>query len=147
MNGPRNGVFNGLNAIKTVSLVHTCSAACSIFRISALAISLLLIQVSTFAWAEEGVYNWKDAAGRVHYSNRPPPNQPATLVPLNDKPVTVQPTEHIYTWMDSAGKTHYGAKPPAGVEAKELKEDDSSLSTIHAGQLRPAEQSLLQGSH
>ena len=127
--------------------MYTCSVACSIYRISVLAISLLLIQVSAFVWAEEGVYSWKDATGRVHYGNRPPLNQPATRVPLNEKPVTVQPTEHIYTWIDSTGKTHYGAKPPAGVEAKELKEDDSSLSTIHAGQLRPAEKSLLQGLH
>lgn len=146
MSGLPNGVFDEPNLRLSLSLMlaQTGLAARSSWRTSALAIWLLLMRTGALVWAEEGVYSWKDATGRVHYSNRPPIDQPATLVPLNANPVTVQPTERIYTWTDSAGKTHYAAKPPTGVEAKELKEDDSSLSTIHSGQLRPGEETLLQ---
>ena len=89
------------------------------------------------ALAGDDAYTWKDAAGRVHYGNRPPEGQAAT-------PIPVQPTERIYTWTDSAGKVHYGAHPPADVPAKELKEEDGALSTIHSGQLRSGEQQLLR---
>lgn len=109
-----------------------------------LLISLLPAQPSGLARAEDGVYTWKDAAGRVHYSNRRPEGQPAEAVELNAKPVTVRPTEHIYTWTDGEGKVHYGAKPPPDVPAKELKEDDSSLSTVRSGKLRAGEQELLR---
>jgi hypothetical protein len=109
-----------------------------------LLVSLLLASPGGFALAEDGVYTWKDAAGRVHYSNRRPENQPAEAVELNAKPVTVQPTEHIFTWTDGAGKVHYGAKPPPDVPAKELKEDDSSLSTVRSSKLRAGEQELLR---
>jgi len=80
--------------------------------------------------ADEGVYTWKDGAGRVHYSNRRPEGHPAETVELNAKPVVVQPTETIYTWIDDQGKAHYGAKPPANFPVKKLKEEDSSLSTV-----------------
>ncbi|MBL8259233.1 MAG: DUF4124 domain-containing protein [Candidatus Competibacteraceae bacterium] len=80
--------------------------------------------------ADEGVYTWKDGAGRVHYSNRRPEGHPVETVELNAKPVTVQPTESIYTWIDDRGKVHYGAKPPANFPVKRLKEEDSSLSTV-----------------
>ena len=94
---------------------------------------------------EGAVYTWKDAGGRVHYSNRPPPEgQPAAPVELNAKPVKVQPTERIYTWTDAEGKIHYGPQPPPEVPAKELREDDASLSTIRPGPLRPGEQQRLQ---
>jgi hypothetical protein len=73
----------------------------------------------------------------VHFGNRPPEGQPVT-------PVPVQSTDRIYTWTDAEGKVHYGAHPPADVPAKEIGEDDGSLSTIHAGQLRPGEQQLLK---
>lgn len=114
-----------------------------------LLVSLLLTQPSGFVLAEDGVYTWKDASGRVHYGNRPPEGQPAETVQLNAKPVTVQPTEHIYTWTDGEGKVHYGAKPPPDTPAKELKEDDSSLSTIRSSKLRAGEQELLRelGQH
>lgn len=98
-------------------------------------------------WAVAGegeVYTWKDAAGRVHYSNRLPEGQVAEPVPLNAKPVTVQPTEHIYTWTDAEGRIHYGARPPPDVPAKELKEDEGSLSLIRSGKLRSGEEQLLQ---
>lgn len=105
-----------------------------------LLVSLLLAQPGHLAGAEGGVYTWKDASGRVHYSNRRPEGQPAETVELNAKPVTVQPTERIYTWTDREGKVHYGAKPPPDTPAKELKEDDSSLSTVPFGKPSAAEQ-------
>jgi hypothetical protein len=97
----------------------------------------------TFAGDTE-VFTWKDAAGRVHYGNRPPEGQAAEPVQLNAKPVAVQPTEHIYTWTDSEGKIHYGARPPPDAAAKELKEEDSSLSTIRSTQVREGERQLLR---
>jgi hypothetical protein len=104
------------------------------------------LTVAGVALGGEGtVYTWKDAGGRVHYSNRPPPEgQPATPVELNAKPVKVQPTERIYTWTDAEGRIHYGPQPPPDVPAKELREDDSSLSTIRPGPLRPGEQQRWQ---
>ena len=94
--------------------------------------------------ADATVYTWKDAAGRVHYGNRPPEHQSAVPVDLNARPVTVQPTERIYTWTDAEGKIHYGAQPPPDTPAKELREDDSSLSILRSGQLRKGERPLLQ---
>lgn len=105
-----------------------------------LLVSLLLAQPGHLAGAEGGVYTWKDASGRVHYSNRRPEGQPAETVELNAKPVTVRPTERIYTWTDREGKVHYGPEPPPGVVAKELKEDDSSLSTVPSVKPSAAEQ-------
>jgi hypothetical protein len=106
--------------------------------------SLLLALQSGAGLAQDAVYTWKDAAGRVHYGNRPPEGQPAQPVDLNPKPVSVQATEHIYTWTDTEGKIHYGPQPPPDIPAKELKEDDTSLSTIRSGQLRSGEQQLLR---
>jgi len=97
----------------------------------------LLALPSGLALAGDEVYTWKDATGRVHYGNRPPEGQAVT-------PIPVQPTDRIYSWTDAEGKIHYGAHPPPDVQAKELKEDDGSLSTIHAGKLRSGEQQLLQ---
>lgn len=94
--------------------------------------------------AEEGVYRWKDGSGRVHYSNRRPENQPVQAVELNAKPVVVQPTKQIYTWTDRQGKVHYGAQPPADIPAKELKEDDSSLSTVPFNPLSVDNRDILQ---
>ncbi len=97
------------------------------------------------AFAGDGeVYTWKDTAGRVHYGNRPPEGQAAEPVQLNAKPVSVQPTEHIYTWTDAEGRIHYAARPPPNIPAKELKEEDGSLSLIHSGKLREGEEQLLQ---
>ncbi len=111
----------------------------------ALAGRLLLALPGGFAFAGDGeVYTWKDAAGRVHYGNRPPEGQAAEPVQLNAKPVTVHPTLHIYTWTDAKGKIHYGARPPPDVPAKELKEEDGSLSTIRSTQIREGEQQLLR---
>lgn len=109
-----------------------------------LLVSLLLVLPGESALSESEVYTWKDTAGRVHYGNRPPEDQAAETVRLNAKPVTVQPTEHIYAWTDAEGKTHYGPQPPPGVLAKELKEDNSSLSTVRSSKLRAGEQQLLQ---
>jgi predicted TIM-barrel fold metal-dependent hydrolase len=50
----------------------------------------------------------------------------------------------IYTWTDGEGKVHYGAKPPPNMPAKELKEGDSSLSTVRSSELRAGEQELLR---
>ncbi len=94
--------------------------------------------------AEGEVYTWKDSAGRVHYGNRPPEGQAVEPVELNAKPVAVQPTERIYTWTDAEGRIHYGARPPSDVPAKELKEDEGSLSLIRSGKLRQGEEQLLQ---
>ena len=106
---------------------------------------VLLALSGGFACAGEGeVYTWKDAAGRVHYGNHAPEGQAAERVPLNAQPVTVQPTRHIYTWTDVQGKIHYGAQPPPDVPAKELSEEDSSLSTIRSGQVREGERQLLR---
>lgn len=106
---------------------------------------LLVLLANGLALAEEdAVYTWKDASGRTHYGNRPPEGQAAKPVPLNAKPVAVQPTERIYTWTDDAGKIHYGARPPADLPAKELKEEDASLSTIRSTQVRTGERQLLQ---
>lgn len=104
------------------------------------------LSVAGVALGEEGtVYTWKDTSGRVHYSNHPPPEgQSAAPVDLNAKPVKVRPSERIYTWTDAEGKIHYGPQPPPEVPAKELREDDSSLSTIRPGPLRPGEQQRLQ---
>ena len=106
--------------------------------------TLSLWQPAGSALAEEGVYTWKDATGRVHYGNRPPEGQTTKSVPLNAKPVFVQPTERIYSWTDTEGAVHYGARPPSDAEARELKEEDSSLSTIRSSQLRSGEQQLLR---
>ncbi len=89
------------------------------------------------AVAGDEVYTWKDATGRVHYGDRSPEGQSAT-------PIPVQPTERIYNWTDTEGKVHYGAHPPPNVPARELKEDDGSLSTVHTGQLRSGERQLLR---
>ncbi len=114
-------------------------------RLSRSAAVLLLTLPGGLALAADStVYTWKDAAGRVHYGNRPPENPSAVPVDLNARPVTVQPTERIYTWTDAEGKIHYGPQPPLDTPAKELREDDSSLSTIRSGQLRKGEQQLLQ---
>ena len=93
---------------------------------------------------DDEVYTWKDAAGRVHYGNRPPEGQVAEPVQLNARPVTVQPTRQIYTWTDAKGRTHYGARPPPDIPAKELKEEDSSLSTIRSARIREGERQLLR---
>jgi hypothetical protein len=105
---------------------------------------VLLVLQGGSVMAQEAVYTWKDAAGRVHYGNRPPEGQAAEPVQLNAKPVSVQPTERIYTWTDADGKIHYGPQPPPDAPARELKEDDTSLSTIRSGKLRAGEQQLLQ---
>ncbi|HAS51351.1 MAG TPA: hypothetical protein DCS21_06265 [Gammaproteobacteria bacterium] len=100
-------------------------------------LTLLALWAGPVAQAGDDVYTWKDATGRVHYGNRPPEGQAAT-------PIPVQPTERIYSWTDAEGKIHYGAHPPPDIQAREMKEDDGSLSTIHAGQLRSGERQLLQ---
>ncbi len=105
---------------------------------SLLMAALLLALTGGWALAEgQAVYTWKDATGRAHYGNHPPEGQSAT-------PVPVQPTEHIYTWTDAGGKIHYGAQPPPDTPAKELREDDSSLSTIRSSPLREGERQLLR---
>ena len=109
-----------------------------------LLVTLLLAPPGGSAWADDGVYTWKDAAGRVHYSNRRPEGQPVAAVELNAKPVTVRPTERIYTWTDREGKVHYGPEPPPGVTAKELKADDSSLSTVPFEKPSAAERELIR---
>ncbi|MCB1825164.1 MAG: DUF4124 domain-containing protein [Candidatus Competibacteraceae bacterium] len=106
--------------------------------------SLLLWSSVQGVLAEGEVYTWKDAAGRVHYGNRPPEGQAAESVPLNAKPIAVQPTERIYTWTDSEGAVHYAPQPPSDTEAREIKEEDGSLSTIRSSRLRPGEQRLLR---
>ncbi|HPF58101.1 MAG TPA: DUF4124 domain-containing protein [Candidatus Competibacteraceae bacterium] len=98
---------------------------------------LLVILPGRYALADGEAFTWKDAAGRVHYGNRPPEGQEATSI-------SVQPSGRIYTWTDAEGNVQYGAHPPPHVAAKELKEDDGSLSTIHASQLREGEKQLLQ---
>lgn len=115
--------MNRLNCPKHSRLRWSCGA--------------LALLVLPMALASDEAYTWKDAAGRVHYGNRPPDGQAAT-------PVDIQPTDRIYTWTDPEGKVHYGARPPPGVAAKEVKEEDGSLSTIHAGKLRAGEQKLWQ---
>ena len=114
-------------------------------RLSRSAAVLLLTLPGGLALAADStVYTWKDAAGRVDYGNHPPENPSAAPVDLNARPVTVQPTERIYTWTDAEGKIDYGPQPPLDTSAKELREDDSSLSTICSGQLRKGERQLLQ---
>lgn len=98
---------------------------------------LVALLLGGTAQAEDRAYMWKDATGRVHYGNKPPENQTVT-------PVDVSRSGSIYTWTDAEGKVHYAAKPPPNVSAKEIKEEQGSLSTIHSGELRPGEQRLLQ---
>lgn len=98
---------------------------------------LLVMLLGEFALAGDEAYTWKDADGRVHYGNRPPEGQAAT-------PISIQPSDRIYTWTDAEGRIQYGAHPPSDASAKELKEDDGSLSTIHAGKLREGEKQLLR---
>lgn len=104
----------------------------------------VLTAAGSSAWAQDSVYTWKDAHGRVHYGNRLPEGQTAEPVNLNSKSLSVEPADRIYTWTDAEGKAHYGAQPPPDVQAKEVKEDDSSFSTIHSGQLREGEKKLLR---
>ena len=144
MNGPRKDAFDPTNHLLGLRYSHFCRRRDATRWRLGLLVSLLLALSSGPALSDGEVYTWKDAAGRVHYGNRPPEDQAAETVELNAKPVTVQPAEHIYTWTDAEGKTHYGSKPPPDVSAKEIKEDDSSLSTIRSGQLRAGEQQLLQ---
>lgn len=111
-----------------------------------LVVTLLLVLPGGLAFAGDGeVYTWKDAAGRVHYGNHPPEGQAAEPVQLNARPVTVHPTQRIYTWTDAEGKVHYGARPPPDIPAKELREEDSSLSTIRSTEVREGERQLLRG--
>lgn len=98
---------------------------------------LLLTLPVGFALAGDEAYTWKDAKGQVHFGNRPPDGQTAT-------PLHVEPSDRIYSWTDAEGKVQYGAYPPVDVVAKELKEGDGSLSTIHAGKLRRGEKQLLR---
>ncbi len=108
-------------------------------------VALLLALPGGLVFPGDGeVYTWKDAAGRVHYGNRPPEGQAAEPVQLNARPVTVQPTQRIYTWTDSEGKIHYGARPPPDLPAKELREEDGSLSTIRSTEVREGERQLLR---
>lgn len=108
-------------------------------------VALLLALPGGLAFAgDDEVYTWKDATGRVHYGNRPPEGQAAEPVQLNAKPVIVHPTQRIYTWTDAEGKIHYGARPPPDIPAKELREEDSSLSTIRSTQVREGERQLLR---
>ena len=44
----------------------------------------------------------------------------------------------------SEGKVHYGPEPPPGVTAKELKADDSSLSTVPFEKPSAAERELIR---
>jgi len=90
-----------------------------------------------FVLAGDEAYTWKDAEGQVHYGDRPPEGQTAT-------PVHVEPGDRIYSWTDAEGQVQYGAHPPPDVVTKELKEEDGSLSTIHAGKLRQGEKQLLR---
>ena len=101
------------------------------------ALCMAALLIAAPAAAQDAVYTWKDASGRVHYGNKPPENQAVT-------PVDVGGNGSIYTWSDAEGKVHYAAKPPPNVSAKEVKEEQGSLSTIHSGELRPGEQRLLQ---
>lgn len=87
--------------------------------------------------AADAVYTWKDASGRVHYGNKPPKDQ--TVIP-----VEVGAGSNIYTWTDAEGKVHYGGHPPQGTAAKQLQDEDGSLSTIHRSDLRPGEERLLR---
>lgn len=144
MNGLRKGEFDPTDPLFGSPRSHPRRERSAARWRLGLLVSLLLALPSGSASSEGEVYTWKDAAGRVHYGNRPPEDQAAETVQLNAKSVTVQPTERIYTWTDAEGKTHYGPKPPPGVSAKELKEDDSSLSTVRSGKLRAGEQQLLQ---
>lgn len=111
--------------------------------LQALGLCVLMVAGSS-AGAQESVYTWKDAKGRVHYGNRLPEGQTAEPVNLNSKSISVEPADRIYTWTDAEGKAHYAAQPPPDVHAKEVKEDDSSFSTIHSGQLREGEKKLLR---
>lgn len=112
--------------------------------LKALGLVVLTAAAGPAALAQGSVYTWKDANGRVHYGNRLPEGQTAEPVNLNSKPISVEPADRIYTWTDAEGKAHYGAQPPPDVHAKEVKEDDSSFSTIHSGQLREGEKKLLR---
>lgn len=89
------------------------------------------------ALAGDEAYTWKDADGRVHFGNRPPEGQTVT-------PIPVESSDRIYSWTDAEGKIQYGAHPPPDVVTREIKEEDGSLSTIHAGQLRQGEKQLLR---
>lgn len=143
MNGPRKGGFDSPSHLRDSCRSQRRNVppvGCWL----GLMISLPLALSGEFALAQDTIYTWKDTAGRVHYSNRPPEDQAAQPVQLNAKPVSVQPVERIYTWADTEGKIHYGAQPPPDVPAKELKEDDGSLSTIRSSKLRAGEQQLLQ---
>ena len=100
---------------------------------------LLVMLPGGLVLSGDEAFTWKDAAGQVHYGNRPPEGQEATRI-------SVQPSDRIYTWTDAEGRVQYGAHPPPSVTAKELKEDDGSLSTIHASKLREGEKQLLRES-
>lgn len=147
MNGLRSGGFDR-SGLRARFLRSRPSGRRSLARWRSpgvpLLVTLLLAPPGGSAWADDGVYTWKDAAGRVHYSNRRPEGQSVEAVELNAKPVKVRPTERIYTWTDREGKVHYGPEPPAGMTAKELKEDDSSLSTVPSVKPSAAEQDSVQ---
>jgi hypothetical protein len=99
---------------------------------------LLFMALSgSIALAGDEAYTWKDAEGQVHFGNRPPEGQTATSI-------HVESSDRIYSWTDAEGKIQYGAHPPADTVARELTEEDGSLSTIHAGKLRQGEKQLLR---
>ena len=114
-----------------------CPTTCLLQRRWRWGICLVTLLIGLAAQAQDGIYTWKDAAGRVHYGNKPPENQTVT-------PVDVGGNGSIYTWRDAEGKAHYAAKPPPNVSAKEVTEEQGSLSTIRSGELRPGERHLLQ---
>lgn len=104
---------------------------------------LLLASAGPGLAADDQVYTWRDADGRVHYGAQPPAGQSAEPVPLKVKPVPTPVGGRIYAWTDAEGRTHYSAQPPDAAAARQLKEEEASLSTIRATGVRPGERQLL----
>lgn len=105
---------------------------------------ILLVSTGPGLAADDQVYTWRDASGRVHYGTQPPAEQPAEPVQLHAKPVPTPAGGRIYAWTDAEGRTHYSAQPPDAAAARQLKEEEAPLSTIRATGVRPGERQLLR---
>ena len=75
-------------------------------------VSLLVLALLTAAPAAAQVYQWRDADGRVHYSDVPPPQGEA---------ITVRPARKATAPAEAAGTPAAGAAKPKTLADKELE--------------------------
>ncbi|GAA5785034.1 DUF4124 domain-containing protein [Chitiniphilus shinanonensis] len=82
-------------------------------------IMMLVLLCGVAAMASAEIYKWKDADGRVHYSDTPPAGQKgkAQVINTKDLPVSSLPANRGEARTDGAAPTP-GPTPAPGAEAK-----------------------------